>query len=117
MQGQLGEMQSEQRAWVSETKDFGIERLFVNDANELRGAIRIVLQNSGKNPAVAVFVNAEMSLGTAMPHGSMPAWQKGMASRFGSARTPMTGKRLISLLSQATTFLHSMCRVNGVATA
>jgi hypothetical protein len=41
----------------------------------------------------------------------------GMASRFGSARTPMIAKRLISLLSQATTFFHFMCRVNGVATA
>lgn len=81
MQSQITEMQSEQRAWVSLTKDSGIESLFVNAANELRATIRIGLQNTGKNPAVSVFVNADMSIGAVMPHGSMAAWQAAVCGR------------------------------------
>ena len=81
MEGQLKEMQSEQRAWVSLTKDSGIEGFSVSAANELRATMRFGLQNTGKNPAVAVFVNAEMSIGTVIPYGSMPAWQAAVCAQ------------------------------------
>jgi len=81
MTTQVDEMQSEQRAWVALSKDSGILSLSVNDANEIRSAIRIGLENSGRNPAVEVFANAEISIGTQIPHGSMPAWQKAVCEQ------------------------------------
>ena len=81
MQGQLDEMQFEQRAWVSVTKDSGMEDFFINATGELRGTIKTTLQNTGKNPAVGVFVNAEMSVGAVIPHGSMLAWQAAICAQ------------------------------------
>jgi hypothetical protein len=90
MQGQLDEMRAEQRPWVSLTKDTGIEGLVVNGMNELRDTIRFGLQNTGKNPAVSVFVNAEMSIGTAIPYGTMAAWQTAVCGQAaGSLGTTM----------------------------
>jgi hypothetical protein len=90
MNNQIIEMQSEQRAWVSLTKDSGMERLSINTANDLRSTIKTTLQNTGKNPAVSVFVNAEMSIGTTIPYGSMAAWQTAICGRSaGSLGTTM----------------------------
>ena len=81
MEGQLDEMQSEQRAWVSLSKDSGVESLYVDNMNELRNSTRFSLQNTGKNPATAVFVNAEMSIGDALSDGSMAAWQSAICGQ------------------------------------
>ncbi len=75
LQAQLDEMRYAGRAWVSMTKDSGIASLYIGDSGELRGTFRFGLQNTGKNPAVSVSINAEMSTGAVIPHGSMPAWQ------------------------------------------
>lgn len=75
-QNQLNEMQAEQRAWISITKDSGVESLSIDSVNnQLDAKLKITLQNTGRNPAVFVSVNAEMS-DFAIPHGgSMPDWQ------------------------------------------
>ncbi len=75
-QGQLSEMQAEQRAWISITKDSGVESLSIDSVNnQLDAKLKITLQNTGRNPAVFVSVNAEMTE-FAIPHGgSMPDWQ------------------------------------------
>lgn len=78
MKGQLSEMQAEQRAWVSLSNGSGIESLYVDAVNkQLDAKFDFVTQNSGRNPAVFVFVNTALlvSIGQG-PYGSMVDWQR-----------------------------------------
>lgn len=78
MQEQLQEMRAEQRAWISLTRNSGIESMFIDRVNgEVAAKLKLDLKNTGKDPATAVVVNGEMSvvLGKPLPYGSMHAWQ------------------------------------------
>jgi hypothetical protein len=81
-QGQLTEMQAEQRAWISLTKDSGITSINVDEVNqELYAETKFSLQNTGRNPAVSVFVNAEVAIPSGnLPLGSMHAWQNAVCN-------------------------------------
>jgi hypothetical protein len=81
MSHQLDEMQSEKRAWVSPAKDPVLESLHIDESDELLGTVKGSLQNTGRNPAMFVFVNAEISLGPLIPYGSMPNWQSAICEQ------------------------------------
>lgn len=73
---QVGEMRAEQRPWVS-LQNSAIELLYFDSADsELRARLRFAVQNTGKDPAASVQVNAEMSVAREMPYDSMQRWQE-----------------------------------------
>jgi hypothetical protein len=82
MQAQVREMQAEQRAWVSLSADSGISSMSIDSVNkDLRATVKASLQNTGKNPAVSAFINAEISVGETLPYGSMQSWQRSVCTR------------------------------------
>jgi hypothetical protein len=94
MSRQLDESQSEQRAWVSLTKNSAIESLALNASNQLRVTLSLELQNTGKNPAASVFVSAEMSIGTELPHATMELWENALCEQEHPGELPAMGSTI-----------------------
>ena len=77
--GQLHEMRAEQRAWVSLAGD-PEEGGSLGIGADVRAKIKFALQNTGRNPAVSIFLHGETSIAKVIPFGSMPAWQKAICN-------------------------------------
>lgn len=82
MKSQLDEMQVEERAWVSIAGDqAAVEGASMDNQGGLNFELGAMLRNTGKAPAVHVYVVAQGSVAAGLPYGSWQAWQEAVCQK------------------------------------